>query len=249
MKPLGNDPHNHLRLQTFLSRNGVCSRREAMRVVQSGRVSVDGLTVTEPSTPIDPAKNVVAVDGKRVEYKIYTYIMLNKPSGYVTTKTKRFGESIVFDLLPNDFQHLVPVGRLDKNTKGLLLLTNDGQLAFELTHPKFDVDKKYFVRVKGMLSAEQIRRLENGVIVEGEKTLPAKVSAVKNNKGSSEFILTIHEGRKRQIRLMAQSVGHYVIELIRLEHGPVKLGPLKEGAWRLLSNQEIAQLKLQKEAK
>lgn len=242
MKPSDKEV-NDLRLQVFLSQNGVCSRREAMRVIQDGRVVVNGEVILEPSTRVSPGIDMVAVDGKTIEPKTYTYIMLNKPAGFVTTRTDRFKEKIVYDLLPAEFKHLVTVGRLDKDTKGLLLLTNDGNLAFELTHPKFNIDKKYLVRVKGNIMPQELRRLEGGVIVEGFKSHPAKVSDVKASKQGTEFCLTIHEGRKRQVRLMVAAIHLYLLDLIRLEHGPVKLGNLKEGQWRPLTKDELAQLK------
>lgn len=232
-----------VRLQVFLSRNGVCSRRKAFELVQSGAVTVNGQVVCEPSTPVDPHKDAICVRGQRVETQKYAYILFNKPAGCVTTKTDRFKEKTVYDYLPKEYHHLLPVGRLDKNTEGLLIFTNDGDLAYALTHPKFNVDKTYYVHVRGRLDRDKTERLENGVMVEGKRTAPASVRKVKVFKDRTEFYITIHEGRKRQVRLMSEAVGHQVIYLCRVEQGPIKLGTLKAGAIRPLTTDEISSLR------
>ncbi len=231
-----------IRLQVFLSHNGVCSRREAMVVVQSGRVTVNGVIVKEPSTPVDPLKDKITVDGNLIEAKHFDYLMLNKPAGYVTTKEDAHAERTVMDLLPPDLQHVVPVGRLDKDTEGLLLMTNDGDLTFKLTHPKFDVDKTYMVRIGGPLIAEKKRRVEQGVIIDGKVTFPARISGIRTMKEETEFLMTIHEGRKRQVRLMMKAVGCAVVYLKRVAHGALNLGELPIGKWRALTSQEVMQL-------
>jgi pseudouridine synthase len=232
-----------LRLQVFLSHNGIASRRGAMDLVQAGRVAVNGQIVKEPSTPVDPARDKITFDGKLVEAKQFSYILLNKPVGYVTTKEDAHAEKTVMDLLPKEYRHLVPVGRLDMDSEGLLLLTNDGELAHHLTHPKFDVDKTYLVWIGGKLAAEKKRRLELGVIVEGAKTAPCKISDYKETDEQSELLLTIHEGRKRQVRLMMKAVGCSVRYLKRVAQGPLKLNDLPTGKWRELNPEEIKQLK------
>ena len=232
-----------MRLQVFLSHNGVCSRREAMKVVMDGRVKVNGKVVAEPSTPVDPYNDEIFVDGKEIVEKQNTYIMLNKPAGYVTTKEDRHAERIVLDLLPPKMRHLHPVGRLDKDTEGLLLLTNDGNLTHQLTHPKFHIDKTYFVRILGQLSPANKTRLEKGIDLNGEKTLPAKIAQVDHQSKHTEFLMTIREGRKRQIRLMLAEGNNKVIYLRRLSHGPLKLGELRKGSWRPLTQDELEQLK------
>ncbi|HBO97554.1 MAG TPA: pseudouridine synthase [Candidatus Omnitrophica bacterium] len=228
-----------MRLQVFLSRNGVCSRRKAFDLVMSGHVSVNGRPVVEPSTPVDPDKDKVCVDDKVVAAKAYTYILFNKPQGCVTTREDRFAEKTVFDLLPSEFRHLVPVGRLDKDTEGLLLLTNDGDLTYRLTHPSFDIDKTYRVRMTGTLEPQDRQALEKGVVIEGRRTAPAKIQDARRAGNNTEFLITIHEGRKRQVRLMVAHVGKKVIYLQRVAQGPLKLGDLKLGHWRELKNQEI----------
>lgn len=232
-----------MRLQVFLSHNGVCSRREAMKVVQDGRVVVNGKIVSEPSFQVDPAKDHISVDGKLIQAKQNIYIMLNKPKGFVTTKEDPFAVKTVLDLLPKSFQHLVPVGRLDRDTEGLLLLTNDGDIAYKLTHPKFNIDKTYYVRMNGRLSDEEKKTLEQGIFIEGEKTAPAKIFEVKWRADESECKITIHEGKKRQIRIMFAKMGHKVTYLCRLKQGPLKLGNLPTGEHRRLRPDEVESLK------
>jgi len=210
-----------------------------MDLIQQGRVAVNGKVIKEPSSAVVPAKDKVYVNGRLVEEKSYEYLLLNKPGGYVTTTQDRHAEKTVLDLLPEALRHLKPVGRLDKDTEGLLLLTNDGELAYRLTHPKFRVDKTYFVRLAGSLPAQGIRQLERGVLLEGTRTAPAKIKKVKTVSGKSEFEITIHEGRKRQVRLMLEAVGHTVVYLKRVAQGPLVLGNLRTGSWRLLSSEEM----------
>jgi 23S rRNA pseudouridine2605 synthase len=227
-----------MRLQVFLSHNGVCSRRDAMELVQSGRVRVDGRVVREPSTPVEGSEEIT-VDGQRIGIKQFSYVMLNKPSGYTTTKDDPHADKIVMDLLPGEMRHLSPVGRLDRESEGLLLLTNDGPLALKLTHPKFHADKTYLVRVKGELTQEKQTKMETGVEVEGRKTAPCRIIEVKYNGTDTEFKITLNEGRKRQIRMMVKSVGHRVNYLCRLSMGKLQLGDLNKGAWRYLTPEEV----------
>ena len=227
------------RLQVFLSHNGVCSRRQAMDIIKAGRVAVNGQEEREPSRPIDPSKDKVSVDGKDILFQNYQYILLNKPKGYVCTKAEFKGERSILELLPAELRYLSPVGRLDKDTEGLLLLTNDGDLAFRLTHPKFNVDKTYVVRVTGKLKEEDKVKLERGIVVEDRKTAPAKIESVKFLTNQSEFLMTIHEGRKRQIRIMLGTLKYPVVYLKRISQGPLVLGDLAPGTWRVLTLDEI----------
>ncbi|VAX36554.1 Ribosomal small subunit pseudouridine synthase A [hydrothermal vent metagenome] len=235
--------NNDLRLQVFLSRNGVCSRREAMSIIQQGHVKVNGKVVFEPSVQINPQKDKIRFNGVVVAVKAYEYIMLHKPAGYVTTKEDQFAKKTVFDLLPPKLSHLVPVGRLDKDTEGLLLLTNDGDTVYRLTHPKFDLDKVYFAQISGKLEVATRKRVEQGVVIDRKMTAPASIRSVKFLKGKTALFITIHEGRKRQIRLMFAKVGHRVAYLKRLAQGSIKLGDLKIGKWRKLTPQEIEGIK------
>lgn len=214
-----------------------------MRVIQDGRVTLNGVQVKEPSTPVDPSRDRVTVDGRKIEARNLEYVMLHKPAAFVTTKEDEHAERTVMDLLPQHLKHLVPVGRLDKDTEGLLLLTNDGDLTFQMTHPQFEVDKKYLVRIGGPLVAEKRRRLQEGVMIEGGVTAPARILDVKETDGQTEFMLVIHEGRKRQVRLMMKALGCSVRYLKRLSQGPLELGDLPVGHWRALTASEIALLK------
>ncbi len=241
MKSSGKEK-NKLRLQVFLSRSGYCSRRKALDLIQAGHVELNGKIETEPSTPVDPSSAHVCVEGKPITYKIFDYIILNKPKEYVTTKHDAHAEKTVYELIPRELHHLVPVGRLDKDTEGLLLFTNDGNTAYRLTHPKFQLDKVYVVTVEGKLLPADVKRLSTGVVIDGEKTSPAKIAHLAYRGERTIFEMTIHEGRKRQIRRMLESVGHIVIDLKRVQQGPLKLGNLKLGQWRKLSAEEMKAL-------
>lgn len=242
MKSSANEPHK-LRLQVFLSHNGVCSRRRALDMVKSGRVKLNGTVCLEPSTPVEPGKDRVEVNGKDVRGKAYDYILMNKPAGITTTKADRFALRTVLELLPGHLRHVAPVGRLDRETEGLLLLTNDGDVAYRLTHPKFNIDKTYFVRVSGQLDAGMKKIIERGIVVDGKMTAPAKIRDVLAHKDSTELTITIHEGRKRQVRIMFAKLGLKVVYLKRVRQGPLTLGALKAGQWRALNQQEIELLK------
>ena len=231
-----------MRLQVFLSHNGVCSRRDAMTLVQAGRVKVNGLVVREPSFSVEEGDDIMA-NGQKVEVKNYVYAMLNKPAGYVTTKEDPHAKKTIMDLLPKELHHCAPVGRLDMDSEGLLLLTNDGNWAHKLTHPKFHVDKTYLARIKGRLPREKQLRLEHGVVIEGEKTAPCRIRDVQYNGPDAEFKMVIHEGRKRQIRLMLKAVGSHVHFLQRIAIGDVHLGGLEPGAWRYLDPKEMRSFK------
>ena len=233
-----------MRLQVFLSHNGVCSRRKAMTLIKEGHVKVNGQIVYEPSTPIDSKSDQVYVDSEPVKEKKYDYILLNKPKGFITSKAKEFGHRNVYDLLPDVYHHLAPVGRLDRDTEGLLLLTNDGDVTYHLTHPRFGVDKTYFVLVEGKMDWPTKLKVEKGIYIGRHKTAPAKIKNFRATKHETEFWLTIHEGQKRQIRVMMAIVKHKVKYLKRLAQGPLVLGHLKPGAWRRLSDGEIKKLKL-----
>jgi pseudouridine synthase len=212
-----------------------------MDVIMAGRVMINGLLVKEPSTPVDGSEDIT-VDGQKIGAKEYMCVMLNKPAGYTTTKDDAHAEATVMDLLPSSMRHLAPVGRLDRDSEGLLLLTNDGDLAFRLTHPKFHADKVYLVRVKGEITKVKQAKLESGIVIDGKKTAPCRIMEVKYNGTETEFKITLNEGRKRQIRMMARSIGHYVTYLCRLSMGKLQLGDLPKGRWRLLTKQEVGLL-------
>ncbi|MBF0387127.1 MAG: pseudouridine synthase [Candidatus Omnitrophica bacterium] len=232
-----------MKLMLFLSHNGILSRRKAFEAIKNGAVAVNGRVNLEPSTDVDPARDKVHFHARLVNDKIFEYVMLNKPENYVTSCERQFGEATVMDLLPKELKHLRPVGRLDKDTEGLLLFTNDGELANQLAHPSYDVNKTYLVRVRGKITADEIRNLEAGVIIDGKKTAPAVVALIRAGEDVSEFQITIHEGRKHQVRLMADAISHPVVYLSRLSQGPLELGSLPRGEYRRLSEEEAMLLK------
>ncbi|MBF0532854.1 MAG: rRNA pseudouridine synthase [Candidatus Omnitrophica bacterium] len=233
-----------VRLNVFLSRHGVCSRRDAMQFVLQGRVRIAGAVVREPSSPVAMTAEDIAVDGKLVKAEKYSYIMLNKPAGYTTTKSDRYAEKVVYELLPPEYRQLPTAGRLDQDSEGLLLFTNDGDVNLILTHPRYNADKVYVVVMRGELTREEKRQIESGVIVEGKKTAPARISDVVIKNGQTQARIKIHEGRKRQVRRMFAAVGHEVIKLVRMSQGPLVLGNLAVGKWRHLTAAEVKALKI-----
>ena len=228
-----------MKLQLFISHNGGVSRRKAFDHVIAGEVTVNGMVIREPSHMIEPTEDKVVFLGREIKPKDYEYIMLNKPAGVVTTCEAQFDQRAVMSILPPNLRHLKPVGRLDKDTEGLLLLTNDGEMANRLAHPSFDVNKTYHVRVNRRMEFREKDRLEKGVVIEKFKTAPAEVTNMNFHAGFTEFDLTIHEGRKHQVRLMCHEVGHDVVHLTRIAQGPLKLDTLKTGAWRPLDAEEL----------
>jgi 23S rRNA pseudouridine2605 synthase len=226
-----------LRLQVFLSRSGVCSRRDAMALIFSGRVGVNGVVITEPSFDVNETDAVVC-DGASVSLASKIYILLHKPKGVITTKSDRFAEKTVLDLLPKHLRHVHPVGRLDKDTTGLLLLTNDGGLTHRLSHPSFETQKLYRCLLHKELAPSDEALLEKGVMIDGKLTAPCRIKRL----GARWVEVVLHEGRKRQIRRMFALAGYHVNELARIEQGILKLGDLEPGQWRYLSREEIRRL-------
>ena len=232
------------RLHKFLARAGVASRRRAEELIRAGRVSVDGRVVTEMGLSIDPGRARVQVDGEPVALpaRLLT-VMLHKPPGYVTTAHDPQGRRGVLDLLAGLGVRVFPVGRLDYDAAGLLLLTNDGELAHRLMHPRFKVAKTYRVTVRGEVTAAAVRRLEAGVAVDGRPTAPARVRMLKVTPEKSVLELTIHEGRYHQVKRMGEAVGHPVLKLKRIAYGPLRLGRLPRGASRELTETELQALR------
>jgi len=234
-----------VRLQKWLSMAGVASRRKAEEMIRDGRVSLNGQVITELGVKADPAKNTLEVDGKPVKISNEkVYIMLNKPEGVVTTVTDPFGRPTVMDYVP-DKVRLYPVGRLDSDTSGLLLMTNDGEWAQKLTHPKHETKKTYVAEVRGVPTLESLRNFRRGLLIEGKKTAPALIKVlerlpVKGTKlQTSKLLITIHEGRNRQVRNMCEAIGHKVITLQRTAMGGLVLGNIAKGKWRNLTAKEI----------
>lgn len=233
-----------MRLQKYMAMCGVAARRKCEEIIASGRVSVNGQIVTEMGTQVEE-EDRVTVDGVLItpeEEK--RYILYHKPAGEVTTVSDDKGRETVMDRFKDFPVRLYPVGRLDYDSEGLLLLTNDGELAQRLTHPSCEVDKVYLARVTGNPSNEAIDRLRRGVFMEGDerRTYPASVRVVRDESLYSDIVVSIHEGRNRQVRRMFDAVGHKVLLLRRIRFGSLELGDLKRGQWRELTQEEISEL-------
>lgn len=233
------------RLQKILARAGVASRRAAEELITAGRVAVDGLVVSQLGVKADSSRQKVTLDGQPLPGpKAKEYWLVHKPAGVVSTVRDPQGRRSVVDLLPPEAgARLYPVGRLDYDSEGLVLMTNDGELAYHLMHPRFHVPKVYRVWVSGQPTAETIARLREGVMIEGRATAPARVHLKGGTPLRSKLSFIIHEGRKREIRLMCAAVGHPVQRLVRVGLGPLHLGELPEGACRRLGSAEVAELK------
>ena len=237
-----------LRLQKLLSAAGVASRRAAEQLVADGRVAVNGRTVREPGARADPARDDVRVDGRRIARQVRRrYVLLHKPRGYVTTRSDPHRRKTVLDLVPGVREYVYPVGRLDYDSEGLLLLTNDGALAAVLTHPRHGVARVYEATVRGVPSAARLRRLGAGVELDGRPTAPAEVRLLRRGaaerSGEALVRILIREGRNRQVRRMFDAIGHPVRRLRRTRLGPVGLGGLRPGASRDLTPAEVGALR------
>lgn len=232
------------RLHKLMARAGVASRRRSEELILRGQVKVDGHVVREVGVKVDPSVNVVEVMGRALEPRPESaYLVLNKPKGFLTTVSDPFGRPTVMSLLPEAGPALFPVGRLDLSSEGLLILTNDGELAYRLTHPKFKLPKTYVVTIRGCPVNKTVWRLRQGIDLEDGWTHPATVRFVHRGEGKCVMSIIISEGRKRQVRRMFQAVGHQVLSLRRVSLGPVELGDLRPGLTRNLSGQELSDLK------
>lgn len=228
-----------MRLQKFLAHAGIASRRAAEDLIKQGRVEVNGLTITGMGVTVTES-DIVAVDGKAIKNeKEKIYIMLNKPVGYVSSAKDQFGRPTVLDLIAGVNIRLYPVGRLDYDTSGLILLTNDGDFTYQLTHPKHEIEKVYEALISGIPTNEEIIRFRNGLTIEDYTTSPANILIKEKIKGNALVHITIHEGKNRQVRKMCAAIGHNVITLKRMSIGPIALGNLPEGKWRNLSGIEL----------
>ena len=231
------------RLQKVLAGAGLASRRSCEEWIAAGRVRVNGQTVSEPGTKVDAERDVIEVDGKPVDlHQVRAYFMLNKPVGYVSTVRDPQRRPTVLDLLQAG-ERLYPVGRLDMDSEGLVLLTNDGDLAQRLTHPSFEHEKEYHVWVQGRVSARTLQRLREGIELEDGFTWPAQVASLSQDSDGTLLRFVIHEGRKRQLRRICEAVGHPVHSLVRVRMGPLTLGDLPLGQYRPLTGEEVALLR------
>ncbi|SHF04037.1 pseudouridine synthase [Desulforamulus putei] len=231
------------RLQKVLAKAGVASRRHAEELITGGKVMVNGRVVTELGTKVDAYKDKILVNGKPIpppEKKVY--LLLHKPRGYVTTLSDERGRKTVLDLLEGVEQRVYPVGRLDYDSEGLLLMTNDGELTHALTHPKHQVKKTYLARVEGVPEPEKLQAMAKGLQLEDGLTAPAEVKIVDIQNGRALLQISIHEGRNRQVRRMCEHIGHRVLRLRRVRIGPLELGNLKPGEFRPLTRQELKEL-------
>lgn len=231
------------RLQKVLANAGIASRRKCEELIVAGRVSVNGRVVTELGTKVDPERQRITVDGKPIEIVTNKIVILmHKPTACITSVSDPEGRKTVMDYLPEKFARVFPVGRLDYDTSGLLLLTNDGELAHRLMHPSHELDKVYRVTVVGMPEKDVLKQLQEGIELEDGKTSPAKVQVLRHHPQESVLELTIHEGRNRQIRRMMEAVGYPVKRLKRVKFGPLTLKRVGPGHWRELDQVENNEL-------
>ncbi len=232
-----------MRLQKYMAECGVASRRKAEEMIAAGLVQLNGVTVTEMGVQMEEGDEVrVAGQIIRPEQE-KRYILYHKPAGEVTTVHDPEGRACVLDHFRDAPVRLYPVGRLDYDSEGLLLLTNDGALTERLLHPSHQVDKTYLARVSGEVSMDEVRQLRQGVLLDDHKTSPAKVRVLKTEAFATQVLVTIHEGRNRQVRRMFEAVGHQVLQLRRVQFGPLELGDLKRGQWRELTAEEVRRLR------
>ena len=233
------------RLQKFIANQGICSRRKAEEYITSGRIKVNGNVIMELGTKIDPNKDIIEVDGKKISniYGKKVYILLNKPIGYVTTTRDQFNRNTVLDLV-NVKEKVLPVGRLDMYTSGAIILSNDGDFIYKITHPKYEVEKTYNVTLKGQVTDEEIEQLRTGVQIENYVTGKAKVKILRidKEKDLSRVELIIHEGKNREVRKMCEAIGRKVLALHRTKIGNISVKDLRLGTWRYLKPNEIKSL-------
>ena len=230
-----------IRLQKYLAEAGIASRRKSEELITQGKIKVNGKIITELGTKISPNEDVIEYDGKIVKIaNDYVYILLNKPIGYVTTTNDQFSRDTVLDLVKTD-KRLVPVGRLDMYTSGALILTNDGNFVYKVTHPKHEIEKTYTVTIKGIVTKEEVQKLCDGIDINGYITKPAKVKILKTDKEKnfSRLEIKIHEGKNRQVREMCEAISHKVLALHRSEIAGIGVKNIPLGKWRYLKKVEV----------
>lgn len=232
------------RLQKYLANSGVASRRKCEDLILQGKIEVNGKVVTELGTKVNPERDIVKFNGREVkQVEKMVYILLNKPIGYVTTADDQFGRETVLDLVKVK-ERIVPVGRLDMYTSGALILTNDGDFVYKVTHPKHEIEKTYTVTVKGIVQNSEVEQLRKGVKIDDYTTKPAKVKILKTDieKDISRLEITIHEGKNRQVRRMCEAVNRKVLALHRSKIGSIGVKDIELGRWRFLKESEIQKL-------
>lgn len=228
-----------MRINKFIANNSQISRRKADELILEGKVFVNGEKVQTPGIEIDPETDKVKIDNETIELnEEKIYLALNKPAGYISTRKDEQDRKTIMELVPEG-KNLKPVGRLDKDTEGLIILSNDGEFINKLTHPKFECEKEYYTIIKGPLTSEEKRTLEDGIMIEGIRTSNSKIHIIKEYEKQTVLTIIIHEGRNRQIRKMFASVNHDVKYLQRIRIDKIKLGTLAKGQYRILTNNEI----------
>ena len=234
-----------IRLQKYLAEAGVASRRKSEELILQEKVKVNGKVITELGSKVNPDIDKIEYNGKEIKInKEYVYILLNKPIGYVTTVKDQFNRESVLDLIKTN-KRLVPVGRLDMYTSGALILTNDGDFVYKVTHPKHEIEKTYTVTIKGIVTTEEVNKLRKGVKIEDYTTKPAKVKILKtdNEKDISRLEITIHEGKNRQVRKMCEAIDHKVLALHRSKIAGIGVKEIPLGKWRYLTSKEVEIIK------
>ncbi len=231
-----------MRINKFIANSGIASRRKADELIVAGKVSVNGTVITTPGYEITP-KDKVKVNGQPIRPKKFEYIIFHKPPGYITTKSDEKGRKTIFDILPEEYHHLNTAGRLDKDSSGLLFLSNDGYLIQKLTHPKAKIPKVYLVGAKGKISANKLNQLAQGVEIEKGKTAYAEVLVVESTNNVTTLQMTLYQGYNRQIRRMLEIVGHPVISLKRIAHANLTLQNIDRGKFKALKPKQITALK------
>jgi 23S rRNA pseudouridine2605 synthase len=231
-----------MRLQKYIAKSGITSRRKAEELILKGQVTVNGKLVNNLGTKVK-SKDLVKVDGKLIKIKKDNiYILLNKPEGYITTAEDQFGRKDVLSLVDLE-ERVYPVGRLDYNSTGLLVLTNDGDLTYKLTHPKHDIKKKYFVKLKGLVEESELNKLKKPINIDNKRTRPAEIEKLETKGNDTFLLITIKEGRNRQVRKLCERSSLQILRLKRVSIGELELGSLRKGKWRYLKDKEIKYLK------
>lgn len=231
------------RLQKVMAELGVASRRKCEELILQGKVKVNTVVVKELGVKVDKLKDMIEVEGKALNNQTNKiYLMLNKPAGYITSTKDQFNRPAVLDLISEIKERIFPIGRLDYDTEGLLILTNDGELTYKITHPSHNIDKTYRALIVGKIEQIDIDTFAQGIVVDGYKTSPAKLELIEIKNNNSLVDITIHEGRNRQVRKMCDAVNHGVIMLKRISIGKLKLGDLMKGHWRYLNEEEVKYL-------
>lgn len=232
------------RLQKYLADCGIASRRKSEELILAGKVKVNGKIVRELGVKVNPDRDKVMYEDKLIKIqKKKVYILLNKPAGYISAARDQFDNPSILHLIKDINVRLYPVGRLDKDTTGAIILTNDGDFSYKLTHPKHEISKTYIAEVEGVPTVDEMRTFAKGVYIDGRKTYPAKIRIVKETKKNSIVEIIIHEGRNRQVKKMCEEIGHKVISLHRQAIGKITIDNVKEGSFRYLTDKEIEMLK------